>query len=44
MKTELALTFAAILALAAPGAGHAGESQTTAQTVRHYVLNVDGMT
>jgi len=44
MNGMLTLSFAALLALAAPATGHAGEPQTTGQTARRYVLSVDGMT
>jgi hypothetical protein len=44
MKHILAPSLAAVLALVAWGAGHAGEPRTAAETVRRYVLDVDGMT
>jgi hypothetical protein len=44
MKSMLPLTLVAGLALAACGAGHAGEPRTTAESGHRYVVTVDGMT
>ena len=44
MRGMLTFSLAAMLAVGASCATHAGERQTTGQSVRRYVLSVDGMT
>jgi hypothetical protein len=44
MNAMLTLTLAATLAVAAAEAGHAGDPQAAAPSVRRYVVYVDGMT